>query len=387
MDIKHLFKNHAFQNIPLNFEEAYDLGCYALKGCNGNTLAQVQSIAALSALHNMATYAWRWTLEAERFHGHRLPRNAAEQIAGVCAAIFEEDIAKSDFGFAKPNVPYVMDNCGMGGDLIVTANVSTLAGLIAAAAGIPMCKHGSPANADGGRHGSSDFIAQTLGLATRPSKEVLERCVETECFGYIEALDTRYKHIHSQTHDVAQLPHMNDIIGPITSPVDPQLLTRRVVGLNQLVPPRIVAEAYRILDQRGTTDLQHGLFVRGFADKNHLQGIDELSLCAGGTQVAELHDDEIREFTLTASDFGLSPISVESISPPKPMSKGEFSLRILRHQIDGAPLRMILANASLLFVLAEQAADYRRGYEMAEEVFASGAVADKVERLRSIIPA
>ena len=238
----------------------------------------------------------------------------------------------------------------MGGDLIVTANVSTLAGLIAAAAGMPMCKHGSPATP------TVDvwqfrFHRPDARPGDPPDKEVLERCVETECFGYIEALDTRYKHIHSQTHDVAQLPHMNDIIGPITSPVDPQLLTRRVVGLNQLVPPRMVAEAYRILDQRGTTDLRHGLFVRGFADKNHLQGIDELSLCAGRTQVAELHDDEIREFTLTASDFGLSPISVESISPPKPMSKGEFSLRILRHQIDGAPLRMILANASLLFVL------------------------------------
>ena len=32
MDIKHLFKNHALQNIPLNFEEAYDLGCYTMQG-------------------------------------------------------------------------------------------------------------------------------------------------------------------------------------------------------------------------------------------------------------------------------------------------------------------------------------------------------------------
>lgn len=385
--VKHFSKDHASQNIPLNYEEAYALGQYALKGCNGNALAQIQSIAMLSALHTKATYAWQRTEEAQRVHsGHDLPPNAAEQIAGVCAAIFDFDIGESELGFVSPDVPCIMDNCGMGGDLIVTANVSTLAALVAAAAGIPMCKHGSPANADGGRHGSSDFISGTLGLDTCPEKEVLERCVEEMNFGYIEALDTRYKRIHRQTHDVAKLPHMNDIIGPITSPVNPHLLTRRVVGLNQLVPPRIVAEAYRVLNQYQITDLQHGFFVRGFADEHHLQGIDELSLCPGGTQVAELRGDDIREFTLTAEDFGLPPVPVESISPPAGMSKGAFSLDILNRKIKGAPLQMVLANASLLFILADRAANYREGYRLAKEVFESGVVAAKVDRLREIIP-
>lgn len=388
MDIKHFSKDHASQNIPLNYEEAYALGEYALKGCRGDALAQIQSIAMLSALHNKATYAWQWTHEGQRAHnGHNLPRNAAEQIAGVCAAIFNLDIGESEFGFAKPDVPYVMDNCGMGGDLIVTANVSTLAALVAATAGIPMCKHGSPANADGGRHGSSDFVSQTLDLDSCPEKEVLEQCVEVESFGYIEALDIRYKRIHRQTHDVAKLPHMNDIVGPITSPVDPQLLTRRVLGLNQLVPPAIAAEAYRILNQRGITNLQHGLFVRGFADERHLKGIDEVSICPGGTQVAELCGNDIREFTLVAEDFGLSPVSVESISPPGGMSKGDFSLSILYGKIGGAPLRMVLANASLLFVLAGRAADYCDGYKMAEEVFEGKGVVGKVARLKTIISA
>lgn len=387
MDIKHFSKDHASQNIPLNYEEAYALGQYALKGCHGDALAQIQSIAMLSALHNKATYAWQWTHEAQHVHGgHNLPPNAAEQIAGVCAAIFDLDIGESEFGFANPDVPCVMDNCGMGGDLIVTANVSTLAALVAATAGIPMCKHGSPANADGGRHGSSDFISETLGLNQYPEKEVLEQCVEIESFGYIEALDTRYKRIHRQTHDVAKLPHMNDIVGPITSPVNPRLLTRRVLGLNQLVPPAIAAEAYRILNQREITNLQHGLFVRGFADERRLQGIDEVSICSGGTQVAELCGSDIREFTLTAEDFGISPVLAESISPPEKMSKGDFSLNILHRRIGGAPLQMVLANASLLFVLADYAVNYRDGYRMAGEIFESGGVVSKVARLKAIIP-
>lgn len=33
MDIKHILKDHAYQNIPLTFEEAYELGVYAWSSC------------------------------------------------------------------------------------------------------------------------------------------------------------------------------------------------------------------------------------------------------------------------------------------------------------------------------------------------------------------
>lgn len=372
MDIKHVMKGHAYQNVPLGFEEAFDLGKYALEGCNGNDLARVQSIAALSALHTRATYAWTWNEADQARHGHELlPNSAAEQIAGVCAAILAHDIAESELGFLHPQVPFAMDNCGMGGDLIVTANVSTIAALIAAAAGIPMCKHGSPANADKGRHGSSDFIGM-LGIDPLVSKEAMEACVETHSFGYTEALDTRYKRIHLQTHQVAQMSHMNDIIGPLTSPLAPEILTRRVVGVNHLIPPRVVAEACLILNRRGFANLGRAFFIRGFADQHQRHGMDELSVCPGGTQVAELSNGEIREFNLQAENFGLDPVCVESISPPDGMSKGEFSLRLLRGEVGGPALDMVLANAALLFVLAGKASTYREGYKLAREVHREG---------------
>lgn len=165
IDIKHFLKDHAYQNIPLTYEEAYSLGCYTLQGCDGNPLAQIQSVAVLSTLHNYATYSWQRSAKAGQYYNHELPLTAAEQIAGIYAAVFQHDIAVSPSGFLEPKVSYAMDNCGMGGDLIVTANVSTIAALIASAAGIPMCKHDSPANADLGHHGSSDFI-ELLGINT-----------------------------------------------------------------------------------------------------------------------------------------------------------------------------------------------------------------------------
>jgi anthranilate phosphoribosyltransferase len=384
MNIKHLLKDHAYQNIPLTFEEAYALGWYALRGCDGDALAQIQSIAALSALHNKSTYSWTKHAGLGGNNDHRLPDTAAEQIAGLCAAIFDHDIAQSQSGFLRPNVPYAMDNCGMGGDLVVTANVSTLAALIASAAGIPMCKHGSPANADKGRHGSSDFVSM-LGINTYARKLVVKRCVEELGFGYTEALDLQYKKIHLQTHQVAQLPHMNDIIGPITNPLHPSIMTRRVLGVNHLVSPRVVAEAYKILNKRGITNLEHGLFVRGYVDKTQYEGMDEVSICDGGTQLVELRDGEILERHVSAEDFGVDSVSRESVSPPDGVSKGDFSLGILKGEINSSALSMVLANSALLFYLAEKSADLKECYSMARDVHLSGLDLKKAEAVREFM--
>lgn len=393
-EIKHLHKDHATQNIPINFEEAYALGQYALLGCplsdeltTEQREASLRSTATLTALHNQAMYLRHTNVVEQQRHqqrfDHRLPENAAEQIAGICAAVFDEDIAKSEFGFLEPRVPYAMDNCGMGGDLILTANVSTIAGLIATAAGIPMCKHGSPGNATA--CGSSDFVS-LLGINTCASKSEVERCVKEEGFGYTEALDVRYKRIHKQTHKFANLPHMNDIIGPITNPLCARVLTRRVVGINHVIPPRIVAEAYQILNKRGVTHLEHGMFIRGFVSSVHYEGMDEVSICEGGTHIAELRNGKLLEYQLHASDFGLTAVSAEAISPPSGMSKSEFSLGILMGDINGPPLQMVLANAAILFYLADRSQDLKECYVMAETLHRKGAAYEKALAIRKRLP-
>lgn len=386
LDMKHVMKYHASPNIPLSYDEAFALGVRAIAGCRGDALAQIQSIAGLSALHNKATYAWRWSKADQARHDHALPESAAEQIAGVCAAVFTHDMETSKFGYLTPNVSYAMDNCGMGGDMRLTANVSTIAAFIAAAAGIPMCKHGSPANADAGRHGSSDFIS-LLGINTMADRRAVERCVEECSFGYTEALNTNYKSIHLQTHSVALLPHMNDVIGPITNPLHRDVHRRRAFGVNHLIPPRVIAETYRILNKKGVTNLSHGLFFRGYAKNGSNDGMDEVSLCAAGTDVAELKDGDIMEYRLHASDFGVQAVDPEDISPPRGMSKGEFSRRILFGEVNGAAMQMVYANAAILFYLAERGISLRKCYAMAEDVHKSGKVIANLESIKQHLPA
>lgn len=399
-DIRHILKNHAYLNIPLGYEEAYDLGAIALQGCESNEggslalqghvdtiVALVQGVAGMSALHSMATYAWKWNEADSREHAHQLPRNAAEQIAGICAAIFKLDVQKSQFGFLHPpGLAYVMDNCGMGGDLIRTANVSTISSFIAAAAGIPMCKHGSPGSPDQGRHGSSDFV-ELCGISVYPqSKELLEACIAETKFGYAEALDVRFKRIHTQTHELAHLSHMNDIIGPITHPMDPRLMTRKIVGVNHLIRPRLVLEAYQHLNARGITFVEHALAIRGFASDGQTSGMDEASICSGGTLIAELKNGEISERWVYAKDFGVPEADVSQISPPSGASKGTFSLAILKGEIEGPPLDMVLANAALIFYVAGYSEDLRECTEAARQIHAKGLDYAKMLEVRERFP-
>lgn len=378
MDIKSILKRHAYVNIPLGYDDAYELGCMAIAACaaDSDPKLRIQTVAALSALHNLATYQ-------HRGDGISTPVSAAEQIAGVCAAIFEQDIAKSEFGFARPRVTNVMDNCGMGGDLITTANVSTLAALVAATAGIDMCKHGSPGNTD--RVGSSDFV-KMLGIKPDMSRKEVELMLPKKHFAYTEALDTRFKLIHMQTHGYAELPHMNDIIGPITNPVDPKLMTRRVIGVNHLIDPGLVAEAYQIMNQKGVTDMQHLIAVRGYIEPGCPDGVDELSLCAGGTKMAILNGDQISVQHIGAGYFGLQEVAAATISPPLDVPKEQFSLDILHGETGGPALDMVLANAALLFMLDQRLAPVK-AYEAAHDTYMSGEVPKLVSSVCAELPA
>lgn len=358
IEIKKLLKEKAYQNTPLSFEEAYNLASYAIEGCNGNEIAQIQSIAVLCALHNKATYSHK---------------NAYLQIAGIAAGIIDFDIKKSINGFVKPKVPYVFDNCGMGGDHFVTANVSTLAAFTAASLGVYMCKHGSPANADRGRQGSSDFI-KICGIPNIMSKEDIEGMIETHKFGYIEALDTNFKIIHHQTHSFAHLPHMNDLIGPLTNPIDPILLKYKIIGINHLIPLNTITKALQVLNDKGFTFFKNAIAIRGKVGTTVKSGIDELSLTKWGTSVSELSENGIKSYTIKPSDFGINPVDKSFLTPPKGMSKADFSLSILSNNAPIESIYMIAANSAIILRMVGEVKTLREGFQMSYNQLCSGKV-------------
>ncbi len=359
-DVNLLLKEKGYQNKPLDFEQAYLLGAFALSPYIPKLrhifdlpreLVLIQSVVALSTFHNRATYQ---------------QENSAEQIAGICAAVFDYDIGTSKSGFIHTSSTEVVDNCGMGGDLFKTPNLSTIAALIASADGVKMLKHGSPGNTD--NVGSSDFLAY-CGVNLFPEKKIIEEAITTFNFAYTDALDENYKRIHTQTHNFAKIAHMNDIIGPITNPVNPSDMHKRILGINHLIQPVRVAEAYRILNEKRVTSIEQGIFVRGFANEEGNGGIDEVSIMPGGTLVSELKNGQIKNYHLSAKDFGLNEINVLELNPGK--NKAETSRRILSREITDGKMEAALANAAIIFYLTE-GLSFKEGADKAREILASG---------------
>jgi anthranilate phosphoribosyltransferase len=365
--VNNILKHYAYQNKPLDFETAYIMGVFTLYPykqeldgvfSENKELAEKQSIAALCSLHNKETYK---------------KEGAEQQIAGICAAIFDYDIRTSENSYLNPKIEYALDNCGMGGDLLKTPNVSTIAGLIACAQGTKVCKHGSPGNTDS--VGSSDFL-KYCGVDLFTPKEKVEYALEKTGFGYTDALDTKYKNIHVQTHSSAHLAHMNDIIGPITNPLNPKLMKKRILGINHLIHPEVGAKAYKVLNERGVTSLERGIFVRGFADKERNGGMDEASILEGGTIVAELNKGEIRVYDMFAEDFGLKPALYEEISPGD--NKVEKSKRILSGKDNTRAADLVCANAALIDYLVN-GISLKDGMTKAKSTLRNGKAYKKIE--------
>ncbi len=370
-------------NKPLSFELGYSVGLFAIYPGNAALmqdknlqnlfgkpeLAKIQSNALLSSLYNRATME----------HGH-------EQLAGIVASVIDYDIGGSQHVKLSPLSEVVCDNCGTGGDRIGTFHISTIAAFIAAAHGMRMAKHGSPGNAR--QSGSSDMI-NALGIDNMPEPNKVERAIDNVGFAYIEALDTRYKSIHVQTHEFARFAHMNDIIGPMTNPVDPSKLQIKLLGTNAIVSPITIALAYKKLNELGVTNIKRGLFVRGYLNGDTTITTDEVSIMRGGTEAALLDNGRITKMHINFSSFGFEhPVRVEDIRPRYNTKDGRigYSLEVINGNAPNGAINTLLANSAAIIALNMEKIDFIEATKMAETVFKSGGHIDIINSVKTALP-
>ncbi|MGI0141175.1 MAG: hypothetical protein ACREBF_00785 [Candidatus Micrarchaeales archaeon] len=331
---------------------AYSLGVFALyafntalstdehlkKAFGDPELAKIQSVTILSSIYNAATN--------KRSGAH-------EQLAGIVAAVFQYDIGLSKHGFLKTKSKEVYDNCGTGGDTINSFHISTSSALLAASQGVKLAKHGSPGGAQ--RSGSSDFI-DYLGIDKLASPEIITQSIDDANFGYIEAVNTNYKKIHVLTHGVAHLAHMNDIIGPMTNPLKSENLVGKVLGVNQVIGPLVVAKAYQLLNNLGIMHVEKALIVRGYANGNKAKTVDEVSIMNGGTEAVLFSAGMMEYLKIEFSDFGFStPAKEKDLSPSinDAQSRLQYTENVLEGFGPDGARNTLIANTAVLLALSK----------------------------------
>ncbi|RMH75310.1 MAG: anthranilate phosphoribosyltransferase, partial [Calditrichaeota bacterium] len=214
----------------------------------------------------------------------RMKGEAPEEVAGFAAAMREKATPVS-----CPEPERTVDIVGTGGDGKHTINISTLAALVVAGAGVPVAKHGNRSVSS--KCGSADVL-QALGVNLDLDARQLSRCLEAVGMAFLFApkLHPAMKHAIGPRRELGVRTVFN-ILGPITNPAG---VRRQLIGVFSRDLARLLA---RVLQQLGAT---HILLVHSD------DGLDEISLAAP-TYVVELKEGDIREYRIDARAFGLSP--------------------------------------------------------------------------------
>lgn len=188
-----------------------------------------------------------------------------------------------------------LDIVGTGGDRLSTVNISTMASVVIAAAGIPVVKHGNRASSSA--CGSADCL-EALGVNLMLPLEGVEKTFRelgiTFCFANYFHPSMRFA---AQARKELAIPTAFNILGPLTNPAKP---STSVIGVYSAQKAPLVAE---VLASRGT----NALVFRGD------NGMDELSTVTTNT-VWEVRDGDIAEYRLDAvADLGLASASIDDL--------------------------------------------------------------------------
>lgn len=254
----------------------------------------------------------------------------------------------------------MVDMCGTGGDGSNTFNISTTAMFVAAAAGVPIAKHGGRSASSSS--GSADVL-EALGANLSLTPEQVSACIEETGIGFMFAPSHHgaMKNIAPVRKELGVRTIFN-LLGPLTNPAG---------AANQLMGvfhPDLVGIQVRVLQSLGS---RHVMIVHG------KDGMDEASLGAG-TLVGELKDGIIHEYEIHPEDFGLTMASNRSIKVSSKEESRDYVLEALGNT-PGTARDIVAFNAGLAIYVGNHAATIQDGIKMAFEAIASGAARDKLE--------
>lgn len=296
------------------------------------------------------------TMAAALLMGLRVKKETIGEITAAATVMRE---------FATPvktsNAADLLDLCGTGGDGASTFNVSTTAMFVAAAAGVPVAKHGGRSASS--PSGSVDII-EALGARVDLTPEQVSQCISEIGIGFMfaQAHHSAMKHVAPVRKELGVRTIFN-ILGPLTNPAGAK---NQMMGVFH---PDLVGIQVRVLQSLGS---RHVLIVHG------RDGMDEASLGAA-TMVGELKDGEVHEYEIHPEDFGLSMVSSRQIQVSSKDESKALVLQALENK-PGAARDTVAYNAGLAIYAGNRAGSMADGIKQAFELIASGAARHKLEQ-------
>lgn len=298
----------------------------------------------------------------------------AEEIYGFAAGLRERAVPLPVA--AGSRAAGVLDVVGTGGDRLGTINLSTAAALVAAAAGVPVAKHGNRAITS--KAGSADVLA-ALGVPTELPPDEAARVLRER--GFVFLLAPRYHPAFRAIAPARKLcaergqRTLFNLIGPLLNPARPDF---QLLG----VPAPEWCEPFaRVLQRLG---VRHGLVVCGevgVQSDGRPVCLDEISTL-GATVLAEFHaHGPVRVSRLNPGNFPLQPARLADLQGGEGAHNAALLRAVLTGQDRGPRRDAVLLNAAAALYVAGRAASLDDGWVQAAALLESGAVARKLAEL------
>jgi anthranilate phosphoribosyltransferase len=261
-----------------------------------------------------------------------------------------------------------VDVVGTGGDGFHTVNISTMAAIVVAGAGVRVIKHGNRAASS--TCGSADLIEE-LGVPIDIDPDAVARCVREAGIGFCFAAKFHPGMRHAAaTRREMGVPTVFNFLGPLTNPAQPRA---SAIGCADV---RMAGVLAGVLAARGSS----AVVMRGE------DGLDEFTITAP-TRLWLIADGAVRETVVDAADLGFARATAADLRG----ADAPFNAKVARSLLAGerGPVRdAVLLNAAAALAAydgldGDISGALRAGVERAAAAIDSGAAANVLDKWSS----
>lgn len=291
----------------------------------------------------------------------------ANEIAG-CAHVLQEKRVAIDMGTTR-----CLDTCGTGGDGLHTFNISSLAALVASAAGATVAKHGNRGVSS--RTGSADYY-QALGLELNLSAAEAKTMMEEEGFAFLFAPNYHAAmRFAAPARKALKVKTLMNLMGPLVNPAGAQYQLIGVYHPNLCAP---MAEAAKMLGAKRVM-VVHGT-----------DGMDEISVSHPTMAVFINEEGDVEDMEIRPESFGIGPYQAGDLKGESAEWNANLTLAVLGDenasvsddisQTTFAAIRdAVILNAGAALFVYGKALDLQDGVVQAREVWENGMVLQKIK--------
>lgn len=260
----------------------------------------------------------------------------------------------------------ILDTCGTGGDGSQTYNISTAAALIAAAAGVPVAKHGNRSVSS--RSGSADVL-EALGANIELGPQGAARALEETGFTFLNArrFHPAMRHVARARTDLG-IRTLFNWLGPLSNPAR---ATHQLLGVADGSRAAMVAE---VLSKLGIT---RALVVHGSG------GMDELSLEEGNVAYEAGPNGAGKRHAVEAAALGFPPSGAGALQGGDPATNSAIIRAVLSGE-RGPRRDALLLNAAAALWIAGAAPTLADGAALAAEQIETRRALHVLERFVAI---